>query len=108
MDRRLISEKTVGTVVLLCAGLLLGGTAQVLATLAWVIIALETVSVTWIQRGNAVVTEAVLSASALVVAVLELLATRGQEFGNQQIGLLAAGAASILLLVGASRSTGQA
>jgi len=108
MNSRLVSEKTVGAMVLLCAGLLLGGTAQALATFAWVIIALETVSVTWIQRANAVVTEAVLAASALVVAVVELLASRGQEFGNQQIGLLAAGAAAIMLLVGASRSAGQA
>jgi hypothetical protein len=107
MDRRLLSEKTIGAVVLLAAGLSLEGRTEVLATLAWVIIALETVSLSWISRANATVTEAVLAATAFVVAVVELLATRGQEFGNLQIGLLAAGAASILLLFGASRSLGQ-
>lgn len=104
MDRRLLNEKTIGAVVLLSAGLMLSGTAEILATLAWVIIALETVTLSWISRANAAVTEAVLSATALVICVLELLASRGQEFGNQQIGLLCAGGAAVLLLFGASRS----
>jgi hypothetical protein len=108
MDRRLLSEKTIGAVVLLTAGLTLEGSAEVLAVLAWVIIALETVTLSWISKANAALTVGVLSTSAAVVALLALLASRGQEFGNQQIGLLAATAGAVLLLVGASRSLRQA
>jgi hypothetical protein len=107
MDRRLLSEKTIGAVILLTAGLTLTGSAEVLATLAWVIIGLETVSLSWISRPNAAITSGVLAATAIVVAILELLASRGQEFSNQQIGLLAAGAGAFLLLLGASRTLRQ-
>lgn len=108
MDRRLLNEKTIGAVVLLSAGTLASGTTEVLATLAWLIIGLETVSLSWISRANAAVTEGVLAATALVIAVLELLASRGQAFGNQQIGLLCAGVAALLLLFGTTRTLGQA
>jgi len=107
MDRRLVSEKTIGAVVLLTAGLTLGETGGALAVLAWVIIALETVTLSWISKANAALTVGVLAASAAIVAILALLASRGQEFSNQQIGLLAAAGGAILLLVGASRSLRQ-
>ncbi len=107
MDRRLLNEKTVGAVVLLTAGLQLTGGAEILATLAWVIIALETVSLSWISRGNAAVTVGVLSATSLVICVLELMAAKGQPFGNQQIGLLCAAGAAALLLYGTTRTLRQ-